>query len=54
VKFFPTTPTRKTALRIHAHIQRAVGLHGKAAQWIVELHGRNTEVGQNTIHAGQI
>ena len=40
------------ALRIHAHVERAVELHGKTARRIVNLHRGNAEVGENQIRAG--
>ena len=42
------------ALRIHAHVERAVVFHGKTADRIVQLHGRDAEVGEDNIGAAEV
>ncbi len=39
---------------VHAQIQRTINFKGKASLGIVELHGRDAEVGENDVHAGHI
>src|SRR5580704_6633592 len=41
-------------MRIKAKVERAVVLEGKAAFWIVHLHGRDTEVCEDHVRAGDI
>jgi len=36
-------------LAVHAHIERAVGLEGKAACRVVDLHGRHADVEHNAV-----
>src|ERR1700730_1116885 len=36
-------------LAIHAHIERAIGLEGKAARRVVDLHGRHADVEDNAV-----
>ena len=41
------------AIRIHAHVERAVELHGEAASRIINLHGGHAEVCENDVRAGE-
>jgi len=42
------------ALRIHAHVERAIVLDGKTAHRVIDLHGGNAEVGEDEIGAGEL
>ena len=41
--------SRLASLWIHPQIERSVVFHRETAHWIVELHGRDSEVGQDNV-----